>query len=319
MSEKIYRFVSFVELYQLLSRNHLKLTKLSCMNDKNEGLAVTLSLQESLSFGWNVRKHEEFVQSHKAIQENSYISCWTKEPESMAMWLLYSPFQDAIRIRTTREKLENASLRWGKQNHWTQHLHSPPGTFQLSMLHGVEDVQYVDFSEKSRLIRANFAQYSSDLGKLHGTPDWESRSSLVESAFYDNKQIKQNPFFLKDVAFEHEKEVRAAFKGGIRNNLSFEKWKENLKNTDAMKLAEAMQYAFGVATLEIASPGILPPMVFIEVEEMFVEEICFDPRLANYKRQTYVEALKLLPNDERLTRSRAFGYLPDDHSFELDI
>lgn len=311
MPEKIYRFVSFSEAYRLLRQKQLKITKMALMQDKNEGLAAVYQSLAS-PFGSMFRKHEAFIEGHRCVIENSYVSCWTKEPNNIAMWLLYSPHMQSIRVSTTVDKLSKATTTWGADNYWTKHLHSPQGTFQLHNSRGeVEDVKYIEYLRVVREIKNRYDDYCRKLSEGSTTQGFEKAG---EQFFQNDYSISgANPLLLKDHAYKHEKEVRAIFWGGIRNDLSYDEWKKIVESENP-----PMSYVFGTATLEKASVGYLPPVKYIEVDDFMIEEICFDPRMPEHEKSIYIEALGLKESDPRIVTSGAFGYIPDAHSFDFE-
>ena len=103
---ELYRIMSFFELYELLTNKRLKMTKLKLMEDLNEGFAYSLNDLLPRTFNpvfftsSNMNK-----ETYNLVRESKFITCWTKEKESMAMWLLYSKDFKSIRIKTSKEKL----------------------------------------------------------------------------------------------------------------------------------------------------------------------------------------------------------------------
>ena len=311
MERNLYRFVSFFELYDLLSNNKMKMSRLSLMSDKNEGLGDVLKFQESISFSWGVRSQEEFIKFHESVRGRTYISSWTSAPDLMAMWLLYSSSQDSIRIKTTQKKLETHLQQYWKENYWTKHLDSPVGTIQLDGLVTVDDVEYVSFEDISRKIQGKYEEYRTILGEeLNDIKNFKVTPKLKEQM--DKIVIEtKNGALLKDEAYTHEKEVRALFNLCLRNDVSKEKYKELVRKDD-------MSAVFGTATCDYPESSVLPETIKISVSDTFVESICFDPRMPKYKKESYLDALSPYIADLEIENSHAFGYKPDEYSFSID-
>jgi hypothetical protein len=82
----LYRYVGFCELYNIIKHKKLKFSKLSLMDDLNEGIhqAIESQLPSEFNNGFS-KSHEEIVKYHNQIKEHNYISCWTTEKDSMVM------------------------------------------------------------------------------------------------------------------------------------------------------------------------------------------------------------------------------------------
>ena len=147
--------MSFFELYDLIIHKKLKFTKLELMDDKNEGIFNALSAQLPSAFNLGFSKtHQEIIDYHNQIKQNTYISCWTKVKDSMAMWLLYSSDKMSIRVKTSKEKLERYLDKWMGKNFWTNHINSPIGTLQTFYPKSkIKEVKYVDINEKIEQIK----------------------------------------------------------------------------------------------------------------------------------------------------------------------
>lgn len=305
--------MTFYELYEMVINGKLKMSKLELMEDINEGLGNALKLQESMSFGWDLKDKKGFEAFHNRSKGRTYISCWTEEPEAMAMWLLYSKDQSAIRVKTTLGKLKGCMDNFFKANFITEHIASPEGTLQLDRYPAVEAVRYVSFEEVSEGIKSKHIEYIEELKKHDHTKFIKNGlpKNLKEIA---EKQIipENNGALLKDKAYSHENEIRATFTTCLRNSLPAEEWEMN-------KYSDDPKYVFGTATCHYPESKKLSNVVNVPVDHDFIEEVCFDQRLPSYKMNVFVEALRLQEKNIKIVESNAFGYKPDNFDFSIEI
>jgi len=305
--------MSFFELYEMLINRNLKMSKLELMEDINEGLGNALKFQESMSFGWNLKDKKGFRDFHNRSKGRTYISCWTKEPEAMAMWLLYSKDQSAIRVKTSLEKLKFCMDKFFKDNFITEHINSPEGTLQLDSYPTVETVSYVSFEEISNNLKSKHTEYIDELRNHDHTKFIENGLPKELEEIVDKKIIPENNgALLKDKAYSHENEIRATFTACLRNGLTTEEW-ENNKNSDDPR------FIFGTATCHYPESKELSNTINVSIDYDFIEEICFDPRMPNYKIKVLIDALRIKEKNIKVVESNAFGYKPDSFDFSIEV
>lgn len=104
----IYRIVPVLRLFELFSSRRNVLTKPSKWADPFENFILKCRIQLSggrlATFGF---------------QNQFYGQCWTLQNASDAMWRIYSPNSDAVRIRSTVRKL--VAALWGFRGEWARH------------------------------------------------------------------------------------------------------------------------------------------------------------------------------------------------------
>ncbi len=311
MERDLYRFVSFFELYELLTKSQLKMSRLSLMSDKNEGLGDVLKFQESIAYSWDIRKQEKFIEFHEGVKGRTYISSWTSEPDLMAMWLLYSQDSSAVRIKTKQKKLKKSLHDFWENNHWTKHIDSKEGTIQLDNIATVDNVDYISFEEISNSIKEKYNQYYKmieDNVKKSGSflPSAEIQEHMKKTVIEYNFGT-----LLKDKAYSHEKEVRAFFSVCLRNNITREEYQE-------LVLQDNMSAIFGTATSDYPTPDKLPNIIKIPIASDFIESICFDPRMPTYKKDVYLDLFSPYLQAIEIEESFVFGYKPEKHKFSVD-
>lgn len=297
--QHIYRFMSFYELYQLKKESILKLSLLAAQEDKNEGLGATLRFAIPQWAGLYTDP-DKVARQHAYSIHNTYITCWTTDPESVAMWLLYSPGKDGIRVRTTVRKLKSVLAAYEEANSWKHHCDYIDGTDLVTWNWGLKQVDYIDLDQLLGEINSSYSDFKSSCKKsAAGNPGWwKAKDGFLERFLKFNEDFNKRftlGEFVKDSGFAHEKEIRGVVHAGIRNSLEYEAW----KNDD-----DPMRNLFCAA-----EPGILPDFTFATVGNGFIDELCFDPRMPNYKKKVIIDALS--PLDIREVESRCFSSLVD--------
>jgi len=311
MSDEIYRFVDFYELYEVIVNKKLNMRRLTLMNDKNEGLGEILKFQESVISNWTLKNQADVVEFHEKIKGRTYISSWTSEADLMAMWLLYSENCDGIRIKTTRDKLNKKLKNYWNKNYWTNHLESDEGTLQIDSPAIVDDVDYVSFEDVSKSVKKKHKEYYEVLYK--DFDDNENYEITPKQEEYLERVVISTRYgaLLKDNAFLHEKEVRALFSICLRNNITKDELVELAKKGDTSEL-------FGLATLHYPHYSKLPDIIRIPITHNFVDSLCFDPRMPKYKKEILIEMLSPYIEGIEIEESGAFGYKPEEFNFIID-
>lgn len=288
------------------------MTKLFLMDDRNEGIGSVLESQDSLTFGHGVRDKQGFTDSHERSRFTTFISCWTESPEEMSMWLLYSKDFSAIRVATTKEKLESATLSFWKENFWRNHLDSPEGTLQTDCPPVVDSVKYESFERVSQLIREKWERRRVELSRP-GSIDTESKllSASLSDIYHESVVTPGDGILLKDRSYSHEKEYRATLKCCLRNGLAAEEWRKKEKSSDEMR------YVFGTATCAYPESDVMPDILQLSVADDFIDEICFDPRMESYRKDVFSEVLGINSRKIQIAESSVFGYMPDVYDFSV--
>lgn len=298
--QTIYRFMDLFELYELIVNKKLKFTKLRLMPDQNEGLGEILKRQAS-AWGFQLRNERaRLIDAHKEFREYFYLSCWTGTPDAMAMWLLYSTSHSAFRVKTTHRKLSDV-MDVGYTDTYVEHHLLKPGTV-VPILPRLGSVEYIDFNHIHRMSQTCLKAF--DLKVRAALSKKESGSVELEDLLSDEDsaliaELKRG-YFLKDIAYRHENEVRASFQLRIRNEMSVEEVRL-LPNTFPNGLTSPM--------LDVATSDNSPEVFSLSVTNDFVEEICFDSRMPDYKKATIRQMLGR--DDIPFAITNVFGYLMD--------
>lgn len=167
----IYRVTSLERLLEMFATNRNVLVKPELWEDTFENFILKSEVKSSTGQTYRYNFYEEM-----------YGQCWTRESASDAMWRIYSPNKDCLRIRTTIRKLIE-SMYSTHPNH--------PGAMCC-----IGKVEYLN--NKKLMERANST--------------FEESGISVENLF--------RSLLIKRRAFRHENEVRILFHNFNRVNLS---------------------------------------------------------------------------------------------------
>jgi hypothetical protein len=97
---ELYRYMTFPQFVSFLETKQTYLTKISMWNDPWEAALDKVP----------VRYDNGKVELPKySIHMDTYGQCWTLKRESEALWNIYSPNKDGVKIKTTAQKLRMIS------------------------------------------------------------------------------------------------------------------------------------------------------------------------------------------------------------------
>jgi hypothetical protein len=183
-SQVVYRIFSTDRFVELLENKELVLVRPRLWEDPFENFMLECVATDE----------DGKVVGLRNIADQCYGQCWTFEPESDAMWRIYSSNKDGIRIKTSIDKIINA-------------LWEPLNTFS-SLSYFIGKVQY--------LSREKIEKF------------------MEETSFWDLAAGGQNDKFaetllMKREAFAHEKELRVlAFNSGNNQRANGDIFKVNI-------------------------------------------------------------------------------------------
>lgn len=277
----LFRVIDFYSAAQLLESGRLRLTRMTDFEDRNEGVSHLISTMLYSALGpsftpeglTDAKSIEPFIQRDRLTR---FVSCWTRTPESHAIWGLYSVDKSSVRIQTTAGKLHLAAQNCVAES-WrdatdlvcTSHLISEAS---------VEPVKYVFLAKLlSRLARRQRLAnrlVQDRVGKLHSP-------SIIRSR---DKWEPLTSGFVKDVAFEYEAEVRlsVALSPIVMGVVDQLKRIEDLSvDTRGAALQTFRGYVRRMRDMGVKEP---PSHIEARVPPNFIESIAVDPRAPSYKR-----------------------------------
>jgi hypothetical protein len=320
----IYRIIDFFAFCHLVQSRQLYVPQAANFLDENEGidaligeLMVKLSfLGDGIGFSWS--NHEEAIRHHRVLKLSRYISCWTQQADSVALWSLYSQDKCSVSIQTTIGKLGQAMDRLldveGKQ----RLIAAKPGERILGVCDvKIGPVHYRSLTELHRKVE-RFGRATDRLQKRLER-DGERLSDRWHTSLQQGKtgrsdklyrELALRPFFIKDVSYQHECEVRATVAVG-----SAELNEKSLASVHGLLEQSPKLVNFLSAFFTNSGFASYPKEIFVPVPDDFVESVRIDPRCPSHK----ISYIKRFSGEHRvpILEATSFGYLPRKAGFEF--
>jgi hypothetical protein len=229
---RLYRIFNFHDLINTLSACKVRLSQVSRMEDPNELFGIYFDLQRSVfgeTFGPNNAENVDRTQrKFSEAQSHHYMTCWTRAPDNLAVWSLYSPKKDAIQACVTYGALRKALNTHFKEYPYTLAYKLEPNDQTDLFEHPhVGPVRYVDFNEDYTALRQQCLDYFEERDswfeaqeKDKSKPvlaeqfsqiseramEWLEKDDKVRARVFEEPRLS-GPL-LKDHRYLHEKEVR---------------------------------------------------------------------------------------------------------------
>lgn len=316
----LYRTLDFFGAAAIVENRQLMFSRADTFSDKNEGidrLLVQLEIARPGSgcgMGWHdgqsARTH------HEQVKQSHFISCWSRNPESVAMWSLYSPDYCSVRVSTTVSKLrrpteallEKYSIGRLSESNLNQSV-------IVSSAGYIAPVEYASLPWIARRITRRAKAHRRIAERYARNGKSMPLIGEVDPRYYLREQQRRfselrTTCRLKDTSFEHEAEVRLFVRLG-------EETCSTAVLEDRELLDPSHQYHSvlkeNLRVWGFVSSASLPLQEFAPCSEDLVETVAIDPRCpphkADFMRRWFQN------HGIRIVQSTCFGYLPD--SFEL--
>lgn len=295
----IYRIMSIYEFYELYVNHKLKLTLCAKQEDKDDG--IELLFKEFIFdkiFLLNKLKKEEAKKRLISIRKNNYITCWTQENDSVAIWSVYSKNLESIRVKTTKKKLQNCLISFIQDNAYDSQWERPDQNFVTKLNVPIDVIQHAQYTDiRSVLNKAK--QEFTDTYQGRSVETREELNRFLAKIVQFNKNLNNEysylyDSFIKDESFYYEKEIRGKVSVGL-NMISeyptYEDWQARSCGTESYPIKD--------------NEDILPDVIYAKTDNDFIEEVCFDSRMPKYKRDTIIEMMKV--NLNKVIESKCFN------------
>jgi len=175
LDKNVYRIFSFSRLQEFFQEQKLALVRPSLWEDPFENFILN-------STG-TFPDGREFTIGNR---DSFYGQCWSLTKESDAMWRIYSPDKDGVKVKTTLRKLFRPFFEYGGVHHKMNGNEYNLKTF----------IGKVKYKGKRALINM-LSDRDRMSGKLYDQSGWGQAST----------------FYFKRWAFRHENEVRLMYNG----------------------------------------------------------------------------------------------------------
>jgi len=319
---KLYRTVDFFAASRMIDDHAFMFTRADQFSDPNEGIERLLSQLETASsgracfssgIGWTDR--ESATVKHQAIQRSYFISCWSANPESVAMWSLYSPDLCSVRLQTTVGQLRNAALQLMDRYSVYRFLKAGGEKSKAVTVSGlIAPVRYEDLNNVCAKITRRFRAYkqlqnryirTERLGLLY----FNQRNVVRERA--RELTLLKSRCCLKDISFEHEKEVRVIVRLGdawlVDALIEEHALKDPSQSNHRLLSGGLLEY---LEYLEEVKDTTLPKREFVSTTEGLVNSVAIDPRCPEHKADFIRNWLK--QHNVPVVKSKCFGFIPDN-------
>jgi hypothetical protein len=175
LDKSVYRIFSFSRLRELFEERKLALVKPNLWEDPFENFILNATGIFPNGMEFNIESRNSF-----------YGQCWSRTKESDAMWRIYSPDKDGVKVKTTMRKLFEPLFQLGG-------VHRKMNGNEYNLTSFIGKVQY---QGKKKLLTM-----LSDRDRMSGK-------------LYDQSGKGQaSTFYFKRWAFRHENEVRLMYNG----------------------------------------------------------------------------------------------------------
>ena len=278
----IYRIMSIYEFYELYVKKRMKFTLLSAQEDPNDGIEYVINNFFSLV-------SNKLFDDLQRIKKNTYISCWTKNKDSVAMWSLYSPQKESLMITTSYKKLNKTLINFREKFSLKTQWERKPNSFLIMTGH-IQESKYLNIRKYFSFINNEIKEFKNSWKEKvdSGIANWNDENSTISfSKFYetlfdrakDKFNINTSKHFIKDESFSHEEEIRATILAAISSKYeTFEQWE---KSSDEL------------STFHMDTQDLLPITTFADIDDDFIEEISFDPRMPQYKISSLINMMNI--------------------------
>lgn len=313
----VYRIVDFFSAADIISNKRFMFSRADTFQDANEGIDRLLAQLESaglvkgcLGMGWN--NEDSAMKSHNQLQCSHYISCWSQTRDSVAMWSLYSKDLCSIQISTKTSKLQTIAENFIEKYSFMRLKESDSGKSIVICANArIAPVTYQSLTYLLKKVSRRFKAYSR-LGTRYQKEgkDFPSRPGKIPALFFEREKHRRiftsgDACLLKDISFDHEKEIRIVIRLG-----------EETCHEQTLKLKEFIDPSHPYHILIKGDLNLfgniktanVPKKEFISCPDDFIEAVTIDPRCPAHKEafmRNWFEGHGI-----QVIKSDCFGYLP---------
>lgn len=309
----MYRIFNLFDLVNTISTEKIRLSQASRMQDANELFGLYFDLLRSNFGPWNVDDINKVQQSFREAQSHHYITCWTRVPDNIAVWSLYSPAKDAIQAHTTF-----GSIRRALYSHFEAFPYArayelePNDPMDLFLPPNIGPVSYIDFrnefgrlkqqcieyfNERDHWFKAQINRKKNNNAQIQQTDLRNISMGWIEKEDEIRNRIFQAPrsggALLKDHRYAHEKEVRFVLSLRRRDGRS----KEECEAHPMAGLDDPSRHP---------EAKLCPPNVFVPFSRSEFSGFQVDGRMEGYK----LEAINSILSEFGFTASRNDAFSP---------
>jgi hypothetical protein len=217
----LYRTIDFFGASSIVLNQDYMFTRADVFSDKNEGIErLLLQLKRAPSgcggVGWNDSITAKL--QHEQIKKSHYISCWSKNPESVAMWSLYSQDYCSVRIATTVKQLKIVMNNFLNKYCLSNLTENELGDRKIISVEGrIAPVTYASLQELTKKASRRLKAYRRIDERYKRKGIEKPKLDKIDKRYFERQQQRRLKELsltcnLKDNSFKHEDEVRLAIR-----------------------------------------------------------------------------------------------------------
>jgi hypothetical protein len=306
-TQNIYRIIDFFAAAQAVERGTLYVPLAQTFTDANEAIeaaieVLAVSAGPCAGITTQFGSAQELIQYQKSVAKRTYVSCWTRTKESVAMWGLYSQDKSSVQITTTVGSLERAASALANAESSPMHAISHSvANGQFFDFAKIAPVKYEDWEKVARLIDRRRRAYD----KLETAGRIRTDSDQLSSGIRDGKRAGEYRFEAlkhKGQSYSHESEVRLIINYTPYDTNTLRIAKQDVDKMEARyptnlddprhELSK-LRYARAILRDEAWRRGMqCITSILLPLQSGFVKEVTIDPRCPEHKRsfmQSYFE------------------------------
>lgn len=305
----IYRIISFFELLQTLRSGKLRVSSAKQFTDPNEMVGYLFATLASPM--WTPGTPEGLKRAQDEIdvvRESNYVSCWTRAKDSIAMWEIYSPHQNAVQIEVIEDDIRDIFQAHCESAPWVEAHGKPPG-WDKTLFYPPEigDCRYEDLENLANAMKAKTREAAAKAAAAFDgreLPDAYPDFRKAYDEANNNKDHSHNAlFFVKDEAYRHEQEIRFCLHAMRRNSLDY----EECKNHPMFSMTDPH-----IDSSTIEQTGL---NIYLDFPKSTVKHVWLDGRCPAWLVALQTELLA--EHGIQATQSKAYGKFADKYPIDI--
>lgn len=221
---KLYRIIDFFELIQTLQTGKFRIPNAQRFTDPNELIGMLFSTLSNPRFAPLTESGvKDLIRSQDCLRQSHYISCWTRNRDSIAMWEIYSPGRISVQIEADKDEIAANLTKFADEHSFVNAHHKPadhPETYFYPL--DIGECNYDDLQAVHDRLKERTRILSEQATSLIIEGNNDAFREHYEQACDQASDRRHELFLLKDRAYAHENEVRFSLRAVRRNGRRYE-------------------------------------------------------------------------------------------------
>lgn len=313
----VYKTLDFFAAAEIVTDHKLMFSRGDMFSDKNEGVDRLLGGLEffkphsGCGVGWSDK--ETARELHEHVKRSHYTSCWSRNPESVAMWSLYSPDYCSVRISTTISKLKLVVENLVTKYSFARLAESDIDKRVVASMSGrIASVTYASLMGILHQVSRRKKAYSRLTARYAQKNQPLPRFMDVDPRYWQREQQRKlielrETCNLKDLSFQYEEEVRLSVRLGEEICLK--------RMFDEIAYLDPTHQYHSISTLSswgLVKSASIPEREFVICPANLVETVALDPRCSPHKTSFIRDWFQ--NHNVPIVESNCFGYIPNSFS-----